>query len=127
MSVGVNCVLHNHNSILHAEMIAIMVAEQRLGTFSLQADGLPVHELVASCDPCAMCFGAILWSGVRSVLCGASRDDAAQLGFDEGPVFPASYEYLEERGVEFRSGIRRQSAAAVLEEYRREGGEIYNG
>jgi tRNA(Arg) A34 adenosine deaminase TadA len=127
VSVGVNSVLNNHNSTLHAEMVAIMAAQQRLGTFTLHADGLPVHELVASCDPCAMCFGAILWSGVRRVLCGASRDDAALLGFDEGPVFPASYSYLQDRGVEFQSGIRRQSAASVLEEYGQAGGEIYNG
>ena len=127
VSVGVNGVRAHHNSTLHAEMVAIMAAQQRLETFTLHAEGLAVHELVASCDPCAMCFGAILWSGVRRVLCGASRDDAAQLGFDEGPVFPASYRYLEDRGIEFQSGIRRPSAASVLEEYRQEGGEIYNG
>ncbi len=127
VSVGVNSVLQHHNSTLHAEMVAIMTAQQRLRTFTLSAEGLPVHELVASCDPCAMCFGAILWSGVRRVLCGASRDDAAQLGFDEGPVFPQSYQYLEARGVEFQLGVKREAAATVLEEYQQEGGKIYNG
>jgi len=127
VSVGVNSVLQHFNSTLHAEIVAIMQAQHRLQTFTLHADGLPAHELVASCDPCAMCFGAILWSGVRRVLCGASRDDAAQLGFDEGPVFPESYRYLEARGVEFESGIRRAAAASVLDQYREQGGEIYNG
>lgn len=127
VAVGVNSVLQHCNSTLHAEMVAIMQAQHRLRRFTLHAEDLPAHELVASCDPCAMCFGAVLWSGVRRVLSGASREDAAQLGFDEGPVFPESYRYLEARGIEFESGIRRAEAAAVLEQYRDQGGEIYNG
>ena len=127
VSVGVNRVLQQNNSTLHAEMVAIMTAQARLGSYTLAGGTLPVHQLVASCDPCAMCFGAILWSGVKSVLAGASREDAARLGFDEGPVFAESYRYLEERGIEFRLGVRREAAAAVLEAYRESGGAIYNG
>jgi tRNA(Arg) A34 adenosine deaminase TadA len=73
-----------------------------------------------------MCLGAALWSGVRRIVTGADRTDATALRFDEGPVFPESYAYLEERGVEITRGVLRQDAVAVLELYQRQGGSIYN-
>jgi hypothetical protein len=41
-------------------------------------------------------------------------------------VFPQSYAYLEARGVAITRSVLRQEAAAVLELYRQQGGEIYN-
>ncbi|HVG39005.1 MAG TPA: hypothetical protein VM870_06955, partial [Pyrinomonadaceae bacterium] len=79
------------------------------------------------CEPCAMCLGATLWSGVKRVVCGATREDARQLNFDEGPVFADSYSYLSERGIEIVRGVRRTEARAVLELYRLGSGTIYNG
>jgi hypothetical protein len=57
---------------------------------------------------------------------GADRDDASALGFEEGPVFPQSYVYLQERGVAVTRSVLRQEATSVLELYRRQGGQIYN-
>jgi len=127
VSVGMNSVVRLHNCTLHGEMVAFMMAQRRLGSFTLNAPHLPAHELVTSCEPCAMCLGATLWSGVRRVVFGATRDDAAKLEFDEGPVFPESYRYLEERGIEIVRGLLRDEAAAVLERYRARNGAIYNG
>jgi tRNA(Arg) A34 adenosine deaminase TadA len=127
VSVGVNSVVRLSNSTLHAEMTAFMTAQARLGTYSLGAAGLPEHELATSCAPCAMCLGATLWSGVRRVLCGATRDDAMLLRFDEGPVFAASWRYLKRRGIDVRHGVLREDAVAVFEEYRKSEGTIYNG
>ena len=127
VGVGMNSVQRLSNATLHAEMVAFMVAQHRLGTFTLGASGLPDHTLATSCDPCAMCLGAVLWSGVRRVLCGASRDDATRLGFDEGPVFPESYRYLDNRGISIIHGVQHLEARAVLELYRERSGTIYNG
>ena len=124
VSVGMNSVVRLHNSTLHAEMLAIMLAEQRIGSYTLYGD--VEHELVTSCDPCAMCLGATLWSGVRRVITGAGRADAAAINFDEGPVFPESYAYLEARGIAITRGLLREEAAAVIELYRKQGGPIYN-
>lgn len=126
ISVGMNRVVPEHNSILHAEILAFMMAQQRVGSYTLGAPGLPAHTLVSSCEPCAMCLGATLWSGVRRLVCGATRDDAMRARFDEGPVFPESYRYLEDRGIAIVRGILRQEARAVLEQYAASG-EIYNG
>ncbi len=127
VSVGMNSVVRLNNCTLHGEMVAFMMAQRRLGSFTLNAPNLPAHELVTSCEPCAMCLGATLWSGVVRVVCGAHRDDARRLNFDEGPVFPESHAYLEARGIQIVQGMLREEANAVLEEYRRQKGVIYNG
>jgi tRNA(Arg) A34 adenosine deaminase TadA len=123
LGVGVNRVVPLGNSLLHAEAVAVMGAERRIGSFSL-ADRS--RELHASCAPCAMCLGAIHWSGVTRLVCGATREDAESLGFDEGPVFDESYRYLERHGVEVVHGIRREEAADVMQSYLDRGGPIYN-
>ena len=126
VAVGMNLVVPLGNSALHAEMVAFMMAQARCGTYSLSGDGMPEHELATSCEPCAMCLGATLWSGVRRLVCGATREDALRVAFDEGPVFAESYDYLAERGIDVRRGVRREEAAAVLELYQRRAGVIYN-
>jgi len=126
VGVGMNSVVRLHNCTLHGEMVAIMMAQSRVKSFTLGADGMPAHDLVTSCEPCAMCLGAALWSGVKRVVCGAAREDATKLRFEEGPVFPESYTYLEERGVSIVRNVLRDDARAVLEQYRATGGKIYN-
>jgi tRNA(Arg) A34 adenosine deaminase TadA len=74
-----------------------------------------------------MCLGATLWSGVKRVVYAAGREDATMLDFEEGPVFPESYEYLEDRGIEIVRDMLRDEARAVLELYRAKNGKIYNG
>ena len=127
VGVGVNSVVRLNNCTLHGEIMALMQAQARLGAFSLRAAGGPEHELVTSCEPCAMCLGATLWSGVTRLVCGAHRDDARRLSFEEGPVFPESYAYMQERGIEIVHGMLRDEANAVLELYRARKGTIYNG
>ena len=127
IAIGMNSVVRLNNCVLHAETMAFMMAQQRVGAFTLNAPELPVHELFTSCEPCAMCLGATLWSGVRRMVCAAAREDASVLSFDEGPVFPESYAYLEARGLSIVRNVLRDQARAVLELYRAKGGEIYNG
>jgi tRNA(Arg) A34 adenosine deaminase TadA len=127
VGVGVNRVVPLRNSSLHAEIVAFMTAQARVGSYTLAGPALPEHELFTSCEPCAMCLGATLWSGVRRVTWAATREDAFRLTFDEGPVFPESYDYLRGRGIEFRGGLLREEAREVFELYQGRGGEIYNG
>jgi tRNA(Arg) A34 adenosine deaminase TadA len=127
VAVGMNSVVRLHNCTLHGEMMAFMMAQQRLQTFTLNAPNLPIHELYTSCEPCAMCLGGTLWSGVKRVVYAAAREDASMLNFEEGPVFPESYKYLEDRGLEIVRNVLREEARAVLELYRAKSGKIYNG
>ncbi len=126
VAVGINSVERLQNAILHAEVMAIMLAEAHLHSYSLRTKGSSYHELITTCEPCAMCLGAALWSGARRIVCGAGREDASGLGFEEGPVFPESYLYLEARGIEIVHGILADEARAVFDLYRQQQGLIYN-
>ena len=127
VSAGVNGVVRLKTGAAHAEVVAIMLAHGAVGCHTLRGVPGGPFTLASSCDPCAMCLGAVLWSGVSRLLCGASRDDASALGFDEGPVFEASYDYLKSRGVAVVRGLLRGEAQEVLRRYRDLGGPIYNG
>jgi len=126
IALGVNLVAWRRLSILHAEIVALTLAQERLGTFDLGGAGMPACELVTSTEPCAMCYGAIPWSGVREVVTGAFDTDARRIGFDEGPRTLRWQEELEVRGIKVWSGVLRVEAAAVLDAYAAANGEIYN-
>jgi tRNA(Arg) A34 adenosine deaminase TadA len=64
-----------------------------------------------------MCFGAIPWSGVRQLVCGARASDAEAIGFDEGPKPARWVAALEARGIKVVRDIQRAEARAVLREY----------
>jgi tRNA(Arg) A34 adenosine deaminase TadA len=123
---GVNLVTTANLSTAHAEMVAIMVAQRVVGYFDLGGARQPPYELVASTEPCAQCFGATPWSGVRRLVCGARDEDARAIGFDEGPKLPDWAEALEERGISVVKDTCRDEAAAVLRHYAESGGVIYN-
>jgi tRNA(Arg) A34 adenosine deaminase TadA len=125
VGTGVNLVVPLRNSVLHAEMVAFMDAEARVGSYTLAAPGLPAHEVVTTCEPCAMCLGASLWAGVRRIVYGATRADASELRFDEGPVFPQSYQYLAQRGIEIVPEVLRTEARGIFQLYRDRHGPIY--
>jgi len=123
---GVNVVVTRNCSILHAEMVAIALAQKALGRFDMSDGGKRHYELVASTEPCAMCFGAIPWSGVTRLVCGARDEDARRIGFDEGPKLPDWKHALEERGVRVFRDVLRHEAVDVLQLYVKTGGAIYN-
>lgn len=127
VAAGVNSVVRLHCSILHAEVVALMVAQARRRSWTLDDPALPALDLFTSCAPCAMCLGAILWSGVRRVVMGARKEDAEAIGFDEGPVTTESYAHLARRGIEVVRDVARDEARAVFDLYRERGGTVYNG
>ncbi|HXH71955.1 MAG TPA: nucleoside deaminase [Mariprofundaceae bacterium] len=127
VGAGVNVVVASGLSIGHAEIVALSMAEQRLGTFDLGATQPGRYELVTSTEPCAMCLGAIPWSGIGHVVCGASSADAAQIGFDEGPRHPQWIKELEQRDISVQTNICRDEARQVLLDYAAGNGLIYNG
>lgn len=122
---GVNLVTSANCSILHAEMVAIALAQKSLGRHDLSNAGQETYELAASCEPCAMCFGAVPWSGVKRLLCGARDEDARAVGFDEGAKLSEWPEALAERGIEVHRDVWRDEADAVLKQYAEQRGTIY--
>lgn len=127
VAAGVNLVVPTNTAIAHAEIVAIARAGQAVGSFDLGADGLAPMTLACSCEPCAMCFGAVPWSGVRTLLTAARDEDARAIGFDEGPKMTDWKEQLEMRGIAVVTDIERVLGAAVLRDYVAGGGQVYNG
>ncbi len=123
---GVNTVMSSNCSILHAEIMAIALAQKAVGRYDLSDGGKLRFELVASTEPCAMCFGAIPWSGIRTLVCGARSEDAQAIGFDEGPKLHDWVGALNQRGIAVKTDVMRVAAAAVLKDYAASGGQIYN-
>ena len=73
-----------------------------------------------------MCFGALPWSGIKSLVCGARKEDAEEAGLDEGDKPDQWVSSLQNRGIEVQRGVLSAEAASVLTYYRDNGGPIYN-
>jgi len=124
VSVGVNLVTTAGLSVAHAEIVALSLAQAAINDWNLSEAG--TLQLVTTCEPCAMCFGAVPWSGVKSLVCGAGKTDAEAAGFDEGDKPDDWVNSLQRRGIVVQCGVLNEEAAAVLSSYRKNGGTIYN-
>ncbi len=128
VAAGVNRVVPGSCSAAHAEIVALTLAQQFYGTFDLGAANLPAHQLVVSWRPCAMCFGALPWSGIQSLLIAGSGDDLERItGFDEGPIHPQWQAQLEQRNIAVEHGATQSEALAVIRDFAASGAVIYNG
>ncbi len=125
ISVGVNLVVSSGFSLAHAEIVAFSLAQKSLLQYRLSNRQGVSYELYSSCQPCAMCLGAIPWSGITALVCAAREEDARAAGFDEGQK-PADWEKgLLQRQIQVRLDVLRREAADVLMNYFRQGGKIY--
>ena len=126
--IGVNRVIPLNNSSAHAEIVTLTIAQKLLKTFDLGGDGMPDYQLVINAQPCAMCCGSIPWSGIRSVVIGASGKQVESItGFDEGPVHPQWQSEYERRGIEVTEGVMAEQACEILKSFAHSGAVIYNG
>jgi len=124
---GVNLVQSLGISGAHAEMVAIALAQKKIGSHDLGSNMHTVYELFSSTEPCSMCMGCITWSGITRLVCGASDADARAIGFDEGVKAIDWIEQFKQRGISVDVGICRDEAVSVLNKYKAQGGLIYNG
>jgi len=124
---GVNLVVPNNSSVLHAEIVAMIFAQQVVGQFILRGANDTDYELVSSTEPCAMCMGAVPWAGIKRLVCGARDKDARRIGFDEGAKLKHWVKALNQRNIQVVKDICRKEAVSVLNQYKNENGFIYNG
>ena len=126
ISVGVNQVLASGVSSAHAEVCALSLAQKNLGTFDLGSENLVGHQLVVNWCPCVMCYGAIIWSGITSLVTNVGPEMEEITGFDEGPLHPRWREELKSRGIEFQENVLWSEALEVFIKYRDSGAPVYN-
>jgi tRNA(Arg) A34 adenosine deaminase TadA len=126
VSVGVNVVLSSGLTATHAEVTALSLAQQALGRWDLGADGADL-ALVVNWRPCVQCYGATMWSGVRSLVVAGEGPLLEELtGFDEGPVVQDWAEQFEKRGIRVTVGVGHDDAVAVYRAYGDSDAVVYN-
>lgn len=125
VAAGVNRVLPEACSAAHAELLAMIGAQRRLGRSRLNGNGRR-YVLATSAQPCCQCYGACVWAGIDELLIGARAEDVMELSeFDEGPL-PADWVgELEARGIAVQRDILRDAAREVFSLYARLGGPHY--
>jgi tRNA(Arg) A34 adenosine deaminase TadA len=127
VSLGVNRVMPANCSSAHAEVMALSLAQKALGNWDLGNNGQRILQLVVNWRPCAMCFGALLWSGARELLIAGHGPELEEItGFDEGPLPDNWREELEKRGIRVTSGMLRKEALEVFTAFRDSGAVVYN-
>ena len=118
-----NSVVQDQCSHAHAEMNAIKLAQQKLKTYDLSPYNL---SLVVTSEPCLMCLGGIMWSGIKALYYGVpSNKVEAITGFDEG-FKPGWEEAFKQRGIAVDGHLAVAEGEAVLKEYVQQGHPIYS-
>lgn len=79
---GSNHVLSNNDPTAHAEIMAIRDACKNISSYDLTE-----CELYTSCYPCPMCLSAIVWSNIKKVYYGNTKEDAANIGFRDDYIY----------------------------------------
>lgn len=79
---GNNKVTSANDPTAHAEIVAIRDACKNIGTYQLEG-----CEIYTSCEPCPMCLGAIYWARPSVIYYANTREDAAQIGFDDSMIY----------------------------------------
>lgn len=125
--IGVNRVVPTHVSSAHAEVVALSLAQQILETYDLGGPGMPEYQLVVNGRPCAMCYGAILWSGIRSIVIGASGPQIESItGFDEGPLPPNWQDEYRRRNIEVVEDLLAEEACEAFRAFAVSDQPVYN-
>ena len=126
VSVGVNVVLATGLSSVHAEVMALSLAQRALGRWDLGADGAEL-ELVVNWRPCVMCYGATMWSGVRALTIAGEGAEVEELtGFDEGPMPEDWIGEFERRGIRVSVGVGHDEAIDVFRAFGASDAVVYN-
>lgn len=110
---GWNRVTSANDPTAHAEVGAIREACTTLGTFSLEG-----CEIYTSCEPCPMCLAAIYWARLDALYFAATRDDAADAGFDDALLYEEIVKPVESRSIPTIQSLQDE-ARSVLEQWKK--------
>ena len=117
-----NSVVNKSCSNNHAEMNAIKLAEKKLGTYDLSPHNLSIY---ITSEPCMMCLGAIMWSGIKAVYYGVPSNRVKKItGFDEG-FKPNWFDEFKKRGIVVYGQIETDAGEKVLKDYVSSGHTVY--
>lgn len=99
-----NEVVKTNDPTAHAEVVALRKASRILGRFDLSD-----CEIYSSCEPCPMCFAAIHWAKIKKLYYGSTREDAANIDFDDQYIYDVIKGTAKELQVEVLQINREES------------------
>lgn len=82
LAEGWNQVTTSLDPTAHAEVVAIRLACEAVGDFSLKG-----ATLFSSCEPCPMCLAAAYWARLDRIVYANTREEAAAIGFDDALIY----------------------------------------
>jgi len=107
VAASANQVVQQNDPTAHAEVSAIRLACQQLGTYDLT--GCVIYT---SCEPCPMCLGAIYWAHINIVYYGNTRVDAAEIGFDDHFIYKEMELPMNQRKLQIIQLLRDEAISA---------------
>lgn len=118
-----NCVMADRDATATAEVKAIRIATQMLGTYNLEG-----CELYVTAHPDLMSLGAILWSRISRVYCGVTQQFVAQCGFEDGYLLLKDLLETESGGsyvTQVIPGVAAEECENVFKEWSQRNGVVY--
>ena len=117
-----NSVVEDKCCLFHAEVNTIKKAHDKFKEYSLAPEDLTIY---VNAEPCIMCAGAIMWSGIKTVYFGVPSSEVEKItGFDEG-YKPNWIKEFKKRGITVYGNIEPLAGKKVLNDYVNSGKEIY--
>ena len=113
-----NRVLKTGDPTAHAEILAIRKASKRLGRFDLSG-----CEIYSTCEPCPMCMAAILWSRIKKLYYGCTKEDAERIGFDDRRFYRV-IDIKNDKKLLVKKQIDRKSCLAAFMEWDKKADKI---
>lgn len=117
-----NSVVETQCALHHAEVNTLNEVHKKLQTYDLAPQNLTIY---VNAEPCIMCAGAIMWSGVKTIYFGVPSKSVEKItGFDEG-YKPNWIKEFKKRGITVYGNIEQQAGEKVLYDYVANGNKIY--
>ncbi|MFI5777309.1 nucleoside deaminase [Nocardia sp. NPDC051570] len=107
VATGQNMGAHTHDPTGHAEMTAIR------NYIATHSDGLKSATLYASGEPCPMCMGAILWSGIPRLVYALSIAEL-ELHMDQILITSCQLAGAWKRPIDIVGGVLADEARGLL-------------
>lgn len=117
-----NSVVEDNCALYHAEVNVLKKAFEKYKQYDLSPQNLTIY---INAEPCIMCAGALMWSGVKTIYFGVPSKDVERItGFDEG-YKPNWVREFKKRGITVYGSIEKATGEKVLQDYVDSGKEIY--
>ncbi len=108
---GYNKVTSSNDPTAHAEVVAIREACEKLNSFQLED-----CFIYTSCEPCPMCLGAIYWARPKAVFYACTKEDAAEIGFDDQFIYEEIETDIGNRKIKFIN-LNREEGKEVFKNW----------